>query len=149
MDNRDYPAAGEALRRGLEIQPESVYGLYDLATLQLLEGHAAEALATSRKIEPEAFRLQGIAMAEHTLRNVKESQQALDELMARHAQESAYQIAAVFAWRGEKDKAFEWLERAYQQRDAWLSSVKVEPLLKSVRADPRFNALLRKMKLPE
>ena len=70
-------------------------------------------------------------------------------MKAKHAQDSAYQIAQVFAWRGEKDNAFEWLERAYKQQDAGLSEIKGDPLLKSLRADPRFNALLRKLKLPE
>ena len=133
----------------MEIQPESTYGLYNLATLQLLEGQAAEALALFRKVEDEAFRLQGIAMVEHTLRNAKESQQTLDELIAKHAQEAAYQIAEVFAWRGETDKAFEWLDRAYQQRDGGLSDMKVTPLLASLHGDPRYKSLLRKMKLPE
>jgi TolB-like protein len=149
IENRDYPAASEALRRALEIRPESAFGLNNLATLQLLEGHTAEALATFRKIEFEAVRLQGIAMAEHTLTNVKESQQALDELIAKHAQEAAFQIAQAFAWRGEKDQAFEWLDRSYQQRDAGLSYVKVDPLLNGLHGDRRFKALLRKMKLPE
>ena len=103
----------------------------------------------SRKIDFAGFRLTGIAMAEHTLRHANESQQALDELLAKYAQEGAYQIAGVFAWRGEKDKAFEWLERAYQQRDEGLSDMKVDPLLNSLRGDPRFKALLGKMKLPE
>ena len=102
-----------------------------------------------RKIDNEGLRLAGIAMAEHALGHAKESQQALDELIAKHAQDSAYQIAEAFAWRGEKDPAFEWLERAYQQRDGGLSEVKVDPLLSSLRGDPRYRALLRKMKLPE
>jgi hypothetical protein len=48
-----------------------------------------------------------------------------------------------------KDRAFEWLERAYSQRDGGLSDIKTDALLKPVRADPRFNALLHKMQLPE
>jgi tetratricopeptide (TPR) repeat protein len=149
MGKRDYPAAGEALRRGLEIQPESTLILYNLARLQLLEGHAAEALATLRKVDAEALRLPGIAMAEHTLKNPKDSQRALDELLAKHTQEAAYQIAEVFAWRGEKDKAFEWLERAYAQRDGGLVQVKVDPMLDGLHGDPRFKTFLKKMKLPE
>lgn len=57
--------------------------------------------------------------------------------------------AEAFAWRGEKDRAFEWLERAYRQRDGGLGRVKIDPLLISLRRDPRFGALLRKMNLPE
>jgi hypothetical protein len=90
-----------------------------------------------------------MAMAEHSLKNVQGSQQALDELIAKYAHESAFQVAEVYAWRGEKDQAFAWLERAYQQRDSGLADVKVDPLLQSLYADPRYPALLRKMNLPE
>lgn len=76
-------------------------------------------------------------------------QLGLDELIAKEAKVAAYQIAEVFAWRGEKDRAFEWLARAYNQQDGGLSLIKTDPLLNSLRLDPRFNALLRKLKLPE
>jgi hypothetical protein len=88
-------------------------------------------------------------MAEHSLNHAKESQQALDSLIAKDAQEAAYQIAEVYAWRGEKDKAFEWLERAYQQRDSGLSEINHELILASLRGDERYAALMRKMQLPE
>jgi len=145
---RDFPSADEALRRALEIQPELAYALSHMGTLQLLEDNAAQALATCRKIDFEVLRLTCIAMAEHTLVHSKESQQALEELIAKHGKEAAYQIAEVFAWRGEKTEAFEWLERAYQQRDGGLSDVKVDVLLAGLHGDPRFEALLRKMNLP-
>ena len=58
-------------------------------------------------------------------------------------------------WRGETDKAFEWLERAYRQRDGglvavlpWVSPVKWNPVFRSLHDDPRYSALLRKMNLP-
>jgi TolB-like protein/Flp pilus assembly protein TadD len=149
MENGDYPAADQALHRVLELQPNSSYGLYHLTRLQLLEAQPSEALATARKIDYEVFRLQGIAMAEHSLKDPKGSQQALDELIAKHGQAAAYQIAQVYAWRGEKDLAFEWLERAYRQHDGGLVDLKVGPLLESLRGDPRFHTLLEKMKLAE
>jgi hypothetical protein len=55
-------------------------------------------------------------MAEHTLGHAKESQQALDEFILEYAQGFTYGFAEVYAWRGEKDEAFEWLERDYQRR---------------------------------
>lgn len=76
------------------------------------------------------------------------AEEALDELVTKHAQDSAFQIAGVFAWRSDKEKALEWLERAYKQRYGGLSDIKIDPLLRSLHADPRYNALLRKMKLP-
>jgi hypothetical protein len=117
--------------------------------LQLLEGKAEDALATFRKIDSEGFRLSSVAMAEHTLRHERESQRALGQLIAQHATEAAFQIAEVYAWRGEKDKAFEWLERAYQQRDGGLSDIKTDPPLADLRNDPRYKAFLSKMHLPE
>jgi hypothetical protein len=51
-------------------------------------------------------------------------------------------------WRGEKDKAFEWLERAYRQQDGGLTSTKIDLLLASLRSDPRYTALLRKLNFP-
>ena len=65
-----------------------------------------------------------------------------------HQSNMAYQIAEVYAYRGEPDKAFEWLDRAYEQRDAGLRSLKIDPHLKGLRHDPRYIELLRKMKLP-
>jgi TolB-like protein/lipoprotein NlpI len=147
--HRDYPAAHEALGRCLEINPESSFGGHHVAILRLLEGNAAEALATARKIGIELFRLTDLAMAEHSLGHAKESQQALDELIDKHAQDGAYQVAEALAWRGENDKAFVWLERAYQQRDGGLSEVKVDLLLERLHGDPPFKAVLKKMNLPE
>jgi hypothetical protein len=102
-----------------------------------------------RSLEDEASREFGIAVAAHALGDSHASQQALDELVGRHAANSAYQIAAAFAWRGEADKAFDWLERAREQRDSSLAVVKIDPTLSPLRRDARYRAFLRKMKLPE
>jgi TolB-like protein/Tfp pilus assembly protein PilF len=146
---RDFAGAHEANRRALEISPDSAFVLDGLGLLQLLEGNAQDALATFRRIDVEVFRLWSIALAEHTLGDAKASQQALDELIAKYAAVAAYQIGVVYAWRGDKDKAFEWLERAYAQRDEGLTNIKIDPVIYSLRSDPRYKALLRKMNLPE
>ena len=149
LNSQDLGAAHEALRRGLEIQPDESHGLYALGRLQMREGKAAEALATFRRIvDIDSFRLHGIAMAEHTLGHNKASQQALDKLIATDARGAAYQIAVVCAWRGARDKAFEWLERAYLQRDGGLADIKIDAFLADLRGDPRYKALLIKMNLP-
>ena len=74
---------------------------------------------------------------------------ALDELKRDWSRTFAYQIAEIHAWRGERDQAFEWLDRAYAQRDGGLVYLTNDRLLASLHADSRFGALLRKMKLPE
>jgi hypothetical protein len=54
----------------------------------------------------------------------------------------------IHAGLGEKDKAFEWLEKAYQERSEELLFLKVEPVLDPLRADPRFQSLIRRIGLP-
>ena len=88
-------------------------------------------------------------MAQHTLGHASESDQSLDEQIAKYGHSSAYQVAEAYAWRGEKDKAFEWLERAYAQNDGGLSFFKVDPLIANLRGDPRFAALVKKMGFAE
>ena len=141
------PAARDALNRLVEIDPRQD-NRDGFATIALFEGRAREALSAFQS-ERADFRFVGIAMAEHTLGHAAESQRALEFLEKKYANVWAFQIAEIYAWRGESDKAFDWLERAYRQRDGGLTSLKYDRILNSLRGDPRYKALLRKMNLPE
>jgi TolB-like protein/DNA-binding winged helix-turn-helix (wHTH) protein/Tfp pilus assembly protein PilF len=146
--SRNYPAAYDAVRRALAIRPTDNSSNFQLACLQLFDGKARDALATFQSNSFAIFRDTGVAMAEHTLGDAKSSQQALDRVIATAAGDAAYQIAEIYAWRGEKDKAFEWLERAYRQQDGGLTGIKIDLVLASLRSDPRYVAMLRKLNLP-
>jgi TolB-like protein/tetratricopeptide (TPR) repeat protein len=148
-ENQQFETGHEAARRALEIRPDMPYSLSWLGELQLLEGNAAAALASFRRVDIAVFRLWGVAMAEHTLGHAPESQQALEELIAKFARSAPYEVADVYAWRGETQKSFEWLEKSHELRADDLVDLKHDPLLLSLRGDPRFKALLRKMNLPE
>ncbi len=113
-----------------------------------MEGQPEKALARGARLSTEWCRLTGVALAQHDLGHPRESQEALDKLLATHAEDAAYQLAEVYSRRGEKDRALDWLERAYAQRDPGLLLVKSDPLLRSVRGDSRYTALLKKMNLP-
>jgi TolB-like protein len=142
-------AAQSAIRRALEIQPESLYIRYTFAELELLDGRGSQALDAFRTIDSPALRLTGIAVAEHSLGHAPESQQALDELELIAKRDNAtYQLAEVHAWRGEKEQAFEWLEEAYRQRDSGVALIKTDPLLASLHGDARFSAMLARIHLP-
>jgi len=149
MHAGDLPAALAANARALEIQPDDTFALNDLGTLQLLSGQARQARATFGRMKDESFRLEGIAMTEHALGNEPESQRALAELVADHANEAAYQIALACTWRGERDQAFTWLDRAFAQHDGGLTQFMTDPLAAGLHGDPRFRELLRKLKLPD
>jgi TolB-like protein/Tfp pilus assembly protein PilF len=146
-DRSQLREARDALDRTLAINPESNFALYNLVQLELFEGHAPEALSAARKAG-DVWRQAGISMAEHTLGHARESQAALDQLIAKYAHDSAYQITEVYAWRGESDKAFEWLERAYTQRDGGITLIKTDLLLEPLRSDARFATMVKKLGLP-
>ncbi len=148
--SRQFAPALEANQRVLDIDPGHAYALNNLGRLQLFNGQPTQALLTFRRVDIEELRLMGISISEHTMGHKIESQQALDALIAKGAAGWAYQIAEVYAWRDENDKAFEWLERAYAQRDAAIPGLKVSPIIQLSRLprDPRYSALLRRLKLP-
>jgi TolB-like protein len=138
--------ARKTLTRALEISTHAQHAHNYLGQTELLEGDADAALRQYREAG-DIHAMTGTAMAEHTLGRRDASQKALDELIATHAQDRAFRVAQVYAWRGEKDKAFSWLQRAYAQRDSDLTYIKYEPLLASLRSDPRFAAMLDKLAL--
>jgi TolB-like protein/DNA-binding winged helix-turn-helix (wHTH) protein/tetratricopeptide (TPR) repeat protein len=145
---RDHAAAYDAFHHALVIRPGDPHTTFALGTLQLIDGKAQEALATFQSNSMEEFRGAGVAMAEQTLGDAKASQQALDKLIATSAGDAAYQIAEVYGWRGERDKAFEWLERAYRQQDGGITDLKNDLRLASLRSDPRYVAMLQRLNFP-
>lgn len=108
--------------------------------------------AALQEIEQEPdplWRRFGLALTYHALGRKDEAEAALAELLEKDQSGGAYQIAVVYAFRGQADQAFAWLERAYVQRDTGLGLVRVDPLLrKSLERDPRYEAFLKKMGLP-
>ena len=70
-------------------------------------------------------------------------------LLDRWASDAAYQIAEVYASRKEADRAFEWLDRAHDQRDAGAAWTRVDPYFRWLHADPRWDAFLRKVGMKE
>ncbi len=96
----------------------------------------------------EVYRLIGTAIAQHALGDAGASDAALKELIEKWAAGAAYQVAQAYAFRGETDNAFDWLEQAYDNRDSGLTNMLVDPLVANLHDDPRWTALLDKMGLP-
>ena len=87
------------------------------------------------------------AIAYYALGRKQDSDATLRELIQKSPQ-NTYEIAKVYAFRNQSDEAFEWLDRAYVQRNAGLIETKVDPQLKSLHQDPRYAALLKKLNFP-
>ena len=140
--------AAASFRKALELNPAYPTARAFLGRLYLAQSHPQEALA-EMDCEPELYwRLYGQALAYHTLTRKKEGDAALAELIAKHEGTAPFQIACVYAFRGEADRAFEWLEQSYTQRDTGLIWLKTDPHLKSLERDARWGHFLRKMRLP-
>ncbi|HEY1723823.1 MAG TPA: TIR domain-containing protein [Steroidobacteraceae bacterium] len=147
LDSGKLAEARDAFQQLLKVSPDHPHANVDLAELELLDHHPEQAAADLQRPAAPGWRLIGTAEVEHTLGHAPQAQQALDEVIRDSAQFAAYQIAEIYAWRGQKDQAFQWLDRAYAQSDGGLTEVKVDPLLASLRGDPRYDAFLSKMKL--
>ena len=113
----------------------------------LAQGRGDEALAEAAREPDEGYRLWALAIIGHDVGRGTESDTALLELIAKYQTDSAYQVAEVYNASGEADHAFDWLERAYVQRDPGLADMKTNPRLRSLHTDPRWEAFLRKMGL--
>ncbi len=144
----DQPGAEVAARRGLQVSPDNPAAAYELGIALRGQGRLEEALACFDRNSLEFFRLTGLAITHHALGNARESQTALDELIARYSLVSAFQVAWVQAVRGDPDAAFAWLERARVQHDEGLEFLRTFPEFVSLHADPRWKPFLRKMNLP-
>jgi len=140
-----YDEATAAFRKALDLDPEMPRARYFLGLVCLARSQPREALAEMEEERQDVLRVLGLALANHGLGLKKESDSLLAEVV-KMAPGADYQIAEVYAYRGEADRAFEWLERAYTTHN--LAQLKGDPLLKSLVHDPRYAALLKKSGLP-
>ena len=140
--------ATAAFKKALELAPERAKSHCLLGMVYLEQLHPTEALTEMQKEKDPQFRAWGLALAFHALGRKKESDANLAELTDKFPKDYPYQIAGVYAFRGETDLAFHWLQRAYAEPDPGLRDMKTEPVLRNLRRDPRFAALLKKMGLP-
>jgi TolB-like protein/tetratricopeptide (TPR) repeat protein len=143
------PEAEQSFRRGLRIAPKWGSGQYFLGEALMLQGHLEAALAEFQKESVDDGRLEGSAMALFAAGRKAESDSQLAEAIRRNGTSWPSETARTYAFRGEKDRAFEWLDRAYEQRDPDIYTFKGDPLFKNLENDPRYKAFLRKMNLPE
>jgi len=152
----DYSRLGridEALagyRAALLLSPGRVGTAYNIGELLLRKGDAAAALGQMQQEADENWRLMGVTMAQHALGQKAESDASLRELIAKYETDSAYNIAYVLAFRGEVDRAFEWLKKSVDYHDTGLVEIATDPMFASIHDDPRWLPFLREIgKAPE
>jgi adenylate cyclase len=135
------------LQEALKRFPSATTVHYRLALILLAQHKPDAALAEFALEQANVFRLLGMPIALDRLGRHEEADRLLAQALADTTAPSgaAYQIAIVYAARGDANRTFEWLGRAYRQRDAGMLWMKFDPLLQPWRNDPRFHALLVEM----
>lgn len=120
-----------------------------IAEVMLAKGDSAAALVEAERETDVERRVWGRAIVYFAVGRKAAADAALAELEKNYAEVDAYNIAEIHATRGEIDQAFDWLDRAYRQRDYSCTWIISDPLLKNLRGDARYKAFLRKMNLPD
>lgn len=141
--------AEAAIRRTLAISPTFSRARYSLGIVSLARGQAKAALAEMLREADDAARLGGTSMVYFILGRKTDSDAALAQMLQSQGERHPFLIAQVYAFRGESDEALEWLDRAYSQKEAGLEHIEGESTLKNLIGDPRYDAFLRRMNLPE
>jgi serine/threonine-protein kinase len=144
----DLDATRRAAERSIELQPKQSFAATYLAMAELADGQPEKALAAADQCESEVFKLQVQAVALHSMGRKDESQAVLDSMLRAHRADGPFQIATVYAWRGDKDQAFAWLERAMAARDGGVMDLRLDPLVRGLATDPRFADILARLHLP-
>lgn len=135
--------------REIELNPSAPNSHAGAGLTYLLEGKFEEAAVASQKDAADWARLLIVSCARWGQKRVTESDAALAELIAVASETGAYQIAEAYGYRNDKDKSFEWLERARRQRDAGLPGLRLDTLLANLHNDPRWDAFLRTVGLAD
>jgi tetratricopeptide (TPR) repeat protein len=135
-------------RKVLELQPKAT-GPRNLLTIIAVLRNQPEVAMREAQLEPAGlFRETAIALAQQAAGNRQEADAALQQILEKHSANAPLSIAIAYAYRGEADKVFEWLERSYALREPRLIVGFWHVLLKPYRADPRYVALAQRIGLP-
>ncbi len=138
-------AAGRKLA---ELQPSASSSHRWQVLVAVQRGDGETALREAQLEPDESIRPFELALAHYIRGDKKASDAALADLVAHSREGLAYQIAQVYAVRGEKDNAFEWLQIAFDNHDGGMPSLLVDPVLRGLRDDPRYKNLVAKVGLP-
>jgi serine/threonine protein kinase len=147
MAVRDYASARKALQRATELTPDARGLQQTWALLELYSGNYQEALRRTRLMEEPHYRDYVLAMTAWAAGQRTEARAALERLMSEVPNVFGAQIAMAWAWQGDREETFRWLERSLDLHDAGLMGIKYCPEFDQFRSDPRFAAALRRMNL--
>ncbi len=152
MTMRQYDRSIEEYKKLLEMSPDYYTARFWLAFPYAFKGMHDEAVATIDKAmavsgggAPLMWTVKGMIYAIAGKKD--EARETLVQMLEQSKKSyiAPWMIAAVHAYLDERDKAFEWIEKAFKERDHWLVYLKVSPVVDILHSDPRFPELLKRM----
>ncbi|HET9366748.1 MAG TPA: hypothetical protein VFO22_01675 [Candidatus Udaeobacter sp.] len=135
-------------RKSAELQPAGAGSHRWQVVVAVLRGDGEEALREAQLEPNEGYHRFELALAYYARGDRAAADTALADMVANDRNLLAYQIAEVYAWRGETDRAFEWLQISYDNHDTGLLSLLIDPLMRGLRSDPRYKSMVEKVGLP-
>ena len=140
--------AEASARKAAELQPAAAGNHRWQVSVAIQRGDGEAALREARLEPNEGYQHFELALAHYVRGDRPAADAALAELIAKDRDFLAYQIAEVYAWRGETDKAFEWLQVSLDNHDTGTLSLFINPFMRGLRHDARYKSLLAKIGLP-
>ncbi len=140
--------ADAVARKAAELHPAAASTRRFQVLVAVQRGDGETALREAQ-LEPDAgYRRFELALAHYVRGDREAADAALADLIANGRDQLAYQIAQIYAVRGDKEKAFEWLQISFDTHDTGTLGLLIDPLLRGLRDDPRYKNLLAKVGLP-
>jgi adenylate cyclase len=141
LGQRQLDAAEQAERKALALQPDLPYLYGALAQIDILRGDAAAALRDAKQETDPEYGPWVLAMAQQISPDHKQADAALRDYIAKSGKSQPYYVADLYALRKQPDKMFDWLQRAWTQRDPAFFSLLFDPFPLAYQHDPRFSSL--------
>ena len=143
-----YDEAVRSVNKAIQLQPGGAGTWEMLALVEAKRGDGEAALRAATQESDPDWRAYAIALAQQARGDAKAADEALNALIAGQSNDMSFQIATVYAFRGDADKTFEWLEQAYKKQDPGVMAIVDNPFTRELRSDPRFGAFCKKIGVP-
>jgi TolB-like protein/lipoprotein NlpI len=137
------------LEKQIELEPQYHWAQFNLGKSYLFKGEAARALKEIEKNPSNVYRDVGLVLAYTTLGREAEAQVVLQRLIRLEGERNPVWVAEAYAWRDERELAFEWLEKGFVQKDVGLAYILGNTVFENLWDDPRWVAFLQKLNLLE
>lgn len=147
--NREYTKAEESLNQYLIYHPNSGWGNGMMGTVQLSLGNPEMSMEYIKKDSHPFWHLYKKCPTVFALGDSKEANRLLEQFVAEWGDLERPYVADVYAYRGNKNEAFKWLELAFDNKDSSLLKVLNFPSMQNLWGDPRWNKFIQKLKLPK